>query len=448
MNKKRNFHYFVGILIAVGLYLLNTIFCSTVNVLISGSAGYGEYSEFQLSREPNIILAFIFNSLCSHVLVARITVSAMTAYGAKRNCVNMRYFSCSATAVLLFAAIIIPVISGTKPGTGWVIYTLHAICLEVFGKGKCKAIDETNSDISNTEEQQETESADKVEPSANTKKDTTAEVTDNSAQDNPANAGICIPCSKVSDDSPVNEEISDIKTIPEEVETGLEESNSEQKAENSSFDEPQGKGKKFFTKSSLILSIILAVLLIASISVNLVQHTQSLEQIDQLNAQLNTKANEVQELEETVKSMEETAKTNKKKVSELEDKVSALNDKVTSQRTTISKLKTKSGYFDRICAEINSGNLGYASDSFKSSESIIVVKRSNKTKKIKLTASWKKGGTVSTSYSGTSATVSFDKHSWSKTVTLTIKPRTQGITTVTFSSDADSKKFKILIIVT
>ena len=65
-----------------------------------------------------------------------------------------------------------------------------------------------------------------------------------------------------------------------------------------------------------------------------------------------------------------------------------------------------------------------------------------------LTAHWSAGGTVETTYSGSSALVSFDEDSWYSSTGITITPMRKGITAVTFSNSVDSNTFKVLIIVT
>ena len=118
------------------------------------------------------------------------------------------------------------------------------------------------------------------------------------------------------------------------------------------------------------------------------------------------------------------------------------------QKSQIADLEEKSGYFDTICKELSTGNIGYAASNFKASESVIVVDKNETNRKFTLTANWTNGGTVSTDYSGYSAWVNFDNDSWTTSTKMTIEPWQEGVTAVTFSNDVDSKTFKILIIVT
>lgn len=179
-------------------------------------------------------------------------------------------------------------------------------------------------------------------------------------------------------------------------------------------------GKKSKRKFPIVL---LAVLLVLSIGFNTVQYTQNLK-------------------------AQETINTQKQQVEDIKNQVASLNTSLAAKERTIDSLKVKAGYYNDICKELKYGNLGYASSNFKSSESIIVVGKNERDRKFTLTANWSKGGNVSVSYSGKSATVSFDKNSWTTSTKMTVNPLKDGLTVVTFSNDVNSKTFKLLIIVT
>lgn len=136
------------------------------------------------------------------------------------------------------------------------------------------------------------------------------------------------------------------------------------------------------------------------------------------------------------------------KISDLETTVNQQTDTINAQKKTITNLKTKANNFDDICSSLKYGNIGFASNNFKTNESVIVVRKNEKDRKFTLTANWSRGGPVEVSYSSTAATVSFDKDSWYTSTTMTIRPRSVGATVVTFSNDVNADRFKILIIVT
>ena len=185
-------------------------------------------------------------------------------------------------------------------------------------------------------------------------------------------------------------------------------------------------GKQYFKFRPIVLAVVLlAVFLVASAGLNVYQYY-----VGQDNSRL---------------------------VGELNSKVSSLNNTVSTQKTKISSLnsqvesnKEKAESYDDLISALSTGNLGYAANNFKSSESVIVVSQNQNNRKFTLTANWSNGGTVSTSYSPSfpSAYVSFDNDEWNTSTTMTIEPFRTGITTVTFSNDVDNKTFKVVIIVT
>ena len=184
-----------------------------------------------------------------------------------------------------------------------------------------------------------------------------------------------------------------------------------------------GCGKQYFNGKKTVPIVLLSVLLIGSIGLHVMQYLQG------------------QEASETV-----AAQTTQ--IEELEKEVSTQKSTISSQKSQIADLEEKGGYFDTICKELSTGNIGYAASNFKASESVIVVDKNETNRKFTLTANWTNGGTVSTDYSGYSAWVNFDNDSWTTSTKMTIEPWQEGVTAVTFSNDVDSKTFKILIIVT
>lgn len=181
-------------------------------------------------------------------------------------------------------------------------------------------------------------------------------------------------------------------------------------------------GKQFFRFPKRIVGIIaLVIVLVALAGLNVYQYVSNGAIVSDLEQQIKTK-------DSTISTQKSTIATQKSEIVGLEDKAE---------------------YYDEICSFLSRGNIGYAADNFKSSDSIILVKKGETNHKFTLTAYWSNGGTVSTSYSSfLVAGVSYDNDNWSRSTTMTINPRTEGINVVTFTNDIDSKTFKIMIIVT
>lgn len=143
------------------------------------------------------------------------------------------------------------------------------------------------------------------------------------------------------------------------------------------------------------------------------------------------------------------AQENSSKIASLESTISSQKSKISSLNSQVDKNKDKAESYDDLISALSTGNLGYAANNFQSSESVIVVSKNQKNRKFTLTANWSSGGTVTTSYSPSfpCAYVSFDNNKWNTSTTMTVEPNRTGITTVTFSNNVDSKKFKVIIIV-
>ena len=153
------------------------------------------------------------------------------------------------------------------------------------------------------------------------------------------------------------------------------------------------------------------------------------------NAQLNTK-------DETISNLEEKVKEKDKQITELKTKISSFSGEQ-------SKYQNEAKRYEELCKALDTTSLGYSSSNFKTSDGVIVVKKSQTNRKFKLTANWSNGGTVNVSYSGDRcAEVSFDNESWITSTTMTVIPKSEGITTVTFSNDVNSLTFKMVIVVT
>ena len=113
-----------------------------------------------------------------------------------------------------------------------------------------------------------------------------------------------------------------------------------------------------------------------------------------------------------------------------------------------SGLRFAAEQYDSILSALQNCDIGFSTANFRSYDSVIVVNRDDRDRKFTLVANWDQPGTVQVSYSGSTASVSFDEPSWEDKTTLTVHPRSVGATVVTFTNDVDSGRFKVLILVT
>lgn len=194
--------------------------------------------------------------------------------------------------------------------------------------------------------------------------------------------------------------------------------------------------KQFFRfpkKTVSIIALIIAFVVLAGL--NVYQYVCNDSTVSGLEQQLETSGTTISDLEQQIKAKDST--------------ISAQKSTIATQNNKIAELEEKAESYNEICSFLSSGNIGYAADNFKSSDSIILVRKGETNRKFTLTAYWSNGGTVSTSYSSfLVAGVSYDNDNWSRSTTMTINPRAEGINVITFTNDVDSKTFKIMIIVT
>lgn len=181
----------------------------------------------------------------------------------------------------------------------------------------------------------------------------------------------------------------------------------------------RGCGKQYFKgikfNKFLITIIVLFAVILASVIINIVQFVEIENLTDKVDSQTSI--------------------------------ISSQTSIISSQKSKIASLDEKSDYYNMICRELSYGNIGYAANNFRASESVVVVDKNETNRKFTLTANWPNNGSVSVAYSGSSAKVSFDNNSWTTSTKMTVKPISEGITVVNFSNDVDSRTFKMLIIV-
>ena len=143
---------------------------------------------------------------------------------------------------------------------------------------------------------------------------------------------------------------------------------------------------------------------------------------------------------------------NRNTVARLQDKISENISTIDSKDSEISTLNSELADaqlivddYDTICSFLTSSDAGYASNSFRASNSIIVLNKTE-TKSFTLTATFY--GTYNIGMTGSSASVDFSQDTWyGTTTTINVTPYTEGITTATFSNSVNSQTFRVLVVV-
>ena len=136
--KKNTSQTAIGVLIALGLYLLSSVTGSIINVLVMYAAGFDNWKQFTMSGNAAGIFVIFLIGVANHLFMAWVTVCAMTKYGKKHNCVDQGYFRIAAAAVLVFAAVILPVLLSSN--SGWITYLTHCLGILLFGQARVKKL--------------------------------------------------------------------------------------------------------------------------------------------------------------------------------------------------------------------------------------------------------------------------------------------------------------------
>lgn len=228
-------------------------------------------------------------------------------------------------------------------------------------------------------------------------------------------------------------------------------------------------------KVGLIVVAVVAVLLLA---LNAVQYFGLIDlkspPVEDLKAQLSSSEAEVEELEgkleeskleceaalAAVSNMQmESNELNKELnakdeeladlnalIEELEDEIWVLENDLTASGEDSAFLRAN---YEKLIKALSGGTLGRASDKFKVDKGYIVLKKSSSPVTVTMTADFNTYVTVTTNRTGSAAEMNFNESSWSgTTTTLTVTPKSVGVTTVKFSNNVDSQTFTVLIIVT
>ena len=111
-----------------------------------------------------------------------------------------------------------------------------------------------------------------------------------------------------------------------------------------------------------------------------------------------TLKNELHNTEQLLSSAQVEIERLEKSEIEKDNRINSLLTEKNILDVNFDKAKVKADYFDDIVKELATGNVGYASSHFYTNESVIVVDKNERNRKITLTANWAYGGSVSVSY--------------------------------------------------
>lgn len=154
--------------------------------------------------------------------------------------------------------------------------------------------------------------------------------------------------------------------------------------------------------------------------------------------------NNFQRVAELSSSLEKTEEAlNKSDKSNAEYKKS-----VEKYKAQAEEYEEKADMYASIKNYCTNNNIGYASDYFHVDQGIVFISRNASSKKLTLTLDYNTDVTVTKEQSGRYASVEFDYESWyGSTTTLTIKPKSVGVTKVDFSNNYSSAEFSVIIVV-
>lgn len=184
----------------------------------------------------------------------------------------------------------------------------------------------------------------------------------------------------------------------------------------------------------LNFSGIFSIILVVACIILLVLFIMQINKSNTLSTQVTQDNDRISELETEIDNKDNTISKQKDDISKLQD--------------DISKLQVKADNYDTLTDYINGGYVWSDSPYFNVSESIIVVKSTERDRKFTLTTNIAGTSTISVQYSDPSvATVQFDKNSWRSSVQLSVIPKKSGTTVVTFSADSVTRQVKVLIVV-
>ena len=142
MGKKAN--YIVGVIIAVGFYLISSVFSSVVNLLSYVNAGYDSFSSFMTNGNEIETFGILIFSLANHCFFAWLSAKVMNNFAKKHKCIDMWFFRGTALVFVLIIVIRLIAIGSLK---GWLTILPHALVIELLGKKYCSEYNNQNNDL-------------------------------------------------------------------------------------------------------------------------------------------------------------------------------------------------------------------------------------------------------------------------------------------------------------
>ena len=134
-------------------------------------------------------------------------------------------------------------------------------------------------------------------------------------------------------------------------------------------------------------------------------------------------------------------------ISELNSTIQTKDQKIKTLQTERDAAKKKADNYSQVVKGVKNGNNGKGADHFKVNYPVVYLNK-GVTKKVKLTAHWASGGTVSY-YSDKYgiADVELAEDSWTESVTVEITGLKEGVAVYTFTNNKDKYKFNMIVIV-
>lgn len=197
------------------------------------------------------------------------------------------------------------------------------------------------------------------------------------------------------------------------------------------------------TKLPVIIAAVLGVLLIGSAIWNTLQASK----VAELTSDYNTALAQAQEDSQTITTLQKNLSSQQKDIEQLNDEISSLEKEISQLTNTNNAYKTSSNAFSQIRNAAIGSSIGYASSNFHVNTGVVTVNK-GQSKTISLVANWSSGGTVSIARDNSNAALDITDSSWYTSTTVKITGYSKGVTIATFSSTAESKTFKVIVIVT
>ncbi len=196
-----------------------------------------------------------------------------------------------------------------------------------------------------------------------------------------------------------------------------------------------------------IIAFISAVALGVVCFIQYSRNQQTEQTVNELTEQLAEKEKYIEGLSDVQAKLAEKDKT----IESQESKISSLEKKNKKLEDQVSELDSNARCYEIIQEEFDPDeNYGYASNGFKVSDGIIILKKGGSSKRITLTSDFDDYVEVTTDVDGFSADAIWNEETWyGSTTTLDIVPSktVSGVTKITFTNDYNNKSFDVFVLV-